>query len=57
LRELNLGVGFVSLTEALDLTTPGGGAMAGLLAIFSEFEREVLRDSLFSFTAAWRIPL
>ena len=40
----HLGVGFVSLTEALDLTTPAGRAMAGLLAIFSEFEREVLRE-------------
>jgi putative DNA-invertase from lambdoid prophage Rac len=45
LQELNhLGVGFVSLTEALDLTTPAGRAMAGLLAIFAEFEREVLRE-------------
>ena len=39
LQELeHLGVGFVSLTEALDLTTPAGRAMAGLLAIFAEFE-------------------
>jgi len=45
LQELNhLGVGFVSLTEALDLTTPAGRAMAGLLAIFAEFERETLRE-------------
>jgi putative DNA-invertase from lambdoid prophage Rac len=45
LQELeHLGVGFASLTEALDLTTPAGRAMAGLLAIFSEFEREVLRE-------------
>jgi DNA invertase Pin-like site-specific DNA recombinase len=45
LQELeHLGVGFVSLTEALDLTTPAGRAMAGLLAIFSEFEREILRE-------------
>src|ERR1051326_4054609 len=45
LQELeHLDVGFVSLTEALDLTTPAGRAMAGLLAIFSEFEREVLRE-------------
>ena len=36
-----LRVGFVSLTEALDLTTPAGRAMAGLLAIFAEFERAV----------------
>ena len=45
LQELeHLGVGFVSLTEALDLTTPAGRAMAGLLAIFAEFEREILRE-------------
>ena len=45
LQELeHLGVGFVSLTEALDLTTPAGRAMAGLLSVFSEFEREVLRE-------------
>src|SRR5579863_7853003 len=45
LQELeHLGVGFVSLTEALDLTTPAGRAMAGLLGIFAEFEREILRD-------------
>ena len=36
LEELNhLGVGFVSLTEALDLTTPTGRAMAGLLSVFA----------------------
>jgi putative DNA-invertase from lambdoid prophage Rac len=45
LRELtDLGVGFVSLTEALDLITPTGRAMAGMLAVFAEFEREILRD-------------
>lgn len=45
LQELrDLDVGFVSLTEALDLTTPSGRAMAGLLAVFSEFEREILRE-------------
>ena len=45
LQELeHLGVGFVSLTEALDLTTPAGRAMAALLAVFAEFEREVLRE-------------
>ena len=45
LSELNeLGVGFVSLTEALDLTTPSGRAMAGLLAVFAEFERDLLRE-------------
>jgi DNA invertase Pin-like site-specific DNA recombinase len=40
----HLGVGFVSLTEALDFTTPAGRAMAGLLAVFAEFERDVLRE-------------
>ena len=45
LKELaDLGVGFVSLTEALDLTTPIGRAMAGLLAVFAEFEHDVLRE-------------
>jgi len=45
LQELqHLGVAFVSLTEALDLTTPAGRAMAGLLAVFAEFERELLRE-------------
>jgi putative DNA-invertase from lambdoid prophage Rac len=45
LRELTeLGVGFVSLTEALDLTTPTGRAMAGMVAVFAEFEREILRE-------------
>ena len=45
LQELeHLGVGFVSLTEALDLTTPAGRAMAGLLAVFAQFEKEILRE-------------
>lgn len=43
LQELeHLGVGFVSLTEVLDLTTPAGRTRAGLLAVFAEFEREIL---------------
>ncbi len=45
LQELeHLDVGFVSLTEVLDLTTPAGRAMAGLLSVFAEFEREILRE-------------
>jgi len=39
-----LKVGFVSLSEALDLTTPSGRAFAGMLAVFAEFERDILRD-------------
>ncbi|MCP9495180.1 MAG: recombinase family protein [Pyrinomonadaceae bacterium MAG19_C2-C3] len=42
LREL--GVGFVSLTEALDFSTPSGRAMAGLLSVFAEFERDIIRE-------------
>jgi len=45
LQDLNaLGVGFVSITEALDFTTPSGKAMAGMLAVFAEFERDMLRE-------------
>jgi DNA invertase Pin-like site-specific DNA recombinase len=30
--------------EALDLTTASGRALAGMLAVFAEFERDILRD-------------
>ena len=39
-----LKVGFVSLCEAIDLTTPSGRAFAGMLAVFAEFERDILCD-------------
>ena len=45
LQELTeLGGGFVSLTEALDLNTPTGRAMAGLLAVLAAFERDILGE-------------
>jgi putative DNA-invertase from lambdoid prophage Rac len=45
LNELTaLGVVFVSMTEALDLSTPSGRALAGMLAVFAEFERDMLRE-------------
>jgi DNA invertase Pin-like site-specific DNA recombinase len=45
LKELeDLGVAFVSLTEAFDLTTPTGRAMAAMVAVFAEFEREIRRE-------------
>ena len=45
LQELvELRVGFVSLSEALDMTTPSGRALVGMLAVFAEFERDILRD-------------
>jgi putative DNA-invertase from lambdoid prophage Rac len=42
LREL--GVQFVSVRDALDFTTSTGRALAGMLAIFAEFERDILRE-------------
>jgi putative DNA-invertase from lambdoid prophage Rac len=47
LQELqDLGVAFVSLTEAFDLTTPSGRALAGMVAVFAEFEREIRRERI-----------
>ena len=47
LNELDsLGVGFISLTEALDLSTPTGRAMTGLLAVFAEFEPELMQERI-----------
>ncbi len=55
LQELpELEVGFVSITEAIDLTTPNGRATAGLLAVFAEFERELLRERVKSCIAQVR---
>ena len=42
LRELN--VKFVSITESLDFTTASGRAMSGLLSVFAEFERDMIRE-------------
>lgn len=41
-----LGVGFISITEALDFTTPSGKAMAGMLAVFAQFERDILSERI-----------
>jgi DNA invertase Pin-like site-specific DNA recombinase len=47
LRELeNLGVSFVSLKEALDLTTPAGRGITGLLTAFADFDREIHRERI-----------
>jgi DNA invertase Pin-like site-specific DNA recombinase len=44
LEELSeLRVSFVSLTEALDLTTSTGRAMAGMIAVFAQFEVRVIQ--------------
>jgi putative DNA-invertase from lambdoid prophage Rac len=39
-----LGVGFVSLTETLDLTTPTGRAKAAIVAVFARFERDIFHE-------------
>jgi len=39
-----VGVTFVSVTEALELTTPAGRAMAAMVAVFAPFEREILKE-------------
>ena len=39
-----LGVGFVSLKEALDFTTPTGRLMLHLLGAFAEFEKDLIRE-------------
>jgi DNA invertase Pin-like site-specific DNA recombinase len=45
LQELtDLNIGFVSLSEALDLTTSTGRAMAGMLSVFAAFEHDILRE-------------
>jgi hypothetical protein len=46
LQELStLGVGFVSLCDALDLTTPSGRALAGMLAVFAEYAKPAVMRS------------
>ena len=45
LEELRtLGVLFVSYTENLDFSTPAGRAMANLIGVFAEFERDLIRE-------------
>lgn len=39
-----LGVGFVSLKESLDLTTSTGRLMAGILSCFAAWEGDVIRE-------------
>jgi putative DNA-invertase from lambdoid prophage Rac len=51
----HLGVGFVSLTEALDLTTPAGRAMAGLLAIFADYAECAIMQSHSAGMAVWPV--
>ena len=38
------GVGFISLNENFDTTTPYGKAMVGILSVFAQYERENIRE-------------
>ena len=38
------GIGFVSLTESIDTTTPGGRLVFHLFGSLAEFERELIRE-------------
>jgi DNA invertase Pin-like site-specific DNA recombinase len=42
----DLGVAFVSLTESFDMSTTLGKAMAGMLSVFAEFERNILKERI-----------
>jgi DNA invertase Pin-like site-specific DNA recombinase len=45
LKELeDLKVGFISASEAIDPTTATGRAMASLVAVFAQFERDLLGE-------------
>jgi len=45
LEELrSLGIQFVSYTENLDFSTPAGRAMANLIGVFAESERDLIRE-------------
>lgn len=58
LQELgHLGVGFVSLTEALDLTTPASRAMAGLLATHAAEIRKLYRAGVSKSEIARRLHI
>ena len=53
LQELSaIGIGFVSIHDAIDLNTPSGRALVGMLAVFAEFERDLLKERVKSGIAA-----
>ena len=45
LKSLNeRGIGFMSLTEQIDTTTPGGKLMFHMMGALAEFERDLIRE-------------
>ena len=47
-------VAFVSISENLDFTTPMGRLMAGVLAVFAQFEREIIVENVKAGIDAYR---
>ena len=43
-RFQEMGVGFVSLNEAIDTTTPGGVLVFNIFAALAQFERDLIRE-------------
>ncbi len=48
------GCAFVSLSENLDFTSPAGRLMAGILAVFAQFEREIIIENVNAGLEAYR---
>ncbi|BBI65721.1 hypothetical protein HSBAA_PA_3240 (plasmid) [Vreelandella sulfidaeris] len=47
------GVGFRSLTESIDTTTPGGRLIFHVFGALGQFERDLIRDRT---KAGWPLP-
>lgn len=55
LKELHVrGVAFVSLSENFDLSSPAGRAMAGMLSVFAEYERDIIVQRVRAGVKAYR---
>src|SRR4051812_28205427 len=50
-----LGVGFVSLMESIDTTTPGGKLIFHIFGALAEFERDLIRERTMAGLAAARV--
>ena len=48
----SLGISFVSLKDSIDLSTPSGRLMFGVIAAMAQFERDIIRERVVSGLAA-----